>query len=317
MRIKFVALWGVLLAWGAICAAPAAANILINGDFETVVMNNGNPLHSTRIGDGVTFIPDSNGVNKLLPTATGWVSQGYNFVFMDNPGYFRGAETPTGADDMYDGAYTNNNAPNPGDRFWLWGPDVEVNRTYNGITNSPTGGNFLGSDGAFLNGPISQTLNNLTIGQQYHLGFWWAAGQQSIGDTLFAGATTDAWTVCFGTCSFTSAFDTNGDGYSTLTPGTGEMYTTATVNIPSHGFSPWRYENFSFTATSTTATLSLLSYGTPLGQPPFALLDGVTLDVPEPTTWAMMLIGFGLVGGIMRTRKPSQNGRRALDAQIL
>ncbi len=42
----------------------------------------------------------------------------------------------------------------------------------------------------------------------------------------------------------------------------------------------------------------------------YALLDNVTLDVaggmvgaiPEPATWAMMLLGFGLVGGALRRR---------------
>lgn len=283
-------------------------------------MNNGNPLHSTRIGDGVTTMLDNNGVAKLLPTATGWVSQGYNFVFMDNPGYFVGANSTTGADDNYDGAYTNVNAPNPGDRFWLWGPDVMERQgdgslapANNGLTNSPTGGNFVGSDGAFLNGPLSQVVTGLEVGQVYHLTFWWAAGQQAINDTLFFGPTTEAWTVCFGTCTFTSNFDTNGDGYSTFDPGSGEIQSTGTAFTPSHGFSPWKYEDFAFTATATTQTLSLLSYGTPIGQPPFALIDGLTLSVvPEPTTWAMMLIGFGVIGGVMRTRKPSQRGRPQL-----
>lgn len=33
--------------------------------------------------------------------------------------------------------------------------------------------------------------------------------------------------------------------------------------------------------------------------------------VPEPATWAMMLIGIGLIGGAMRLRSPSRNGVRS------
>lgn len=63
------------------------------------------------------------------------------------------------------------------------------------------------------------------------------------------------------------------------------------------------YENtFQFTAQGASTTLSFASgsdegaYG--------AVLDNVTVTsaVPEPTTWAMMLVGFGVVGASMRRR---------------
>lgn len=53
--------------------------------------------------------------------------------------------------------------------------------------------------------------------------------------------------------------------------------------------------------------------GTPGSDNIGALLDNVSLDiapVPEPATWAMMITGFGMVGGAMRMRQP----RRALAA---
>ena len=37
----------------------------------------------------------------------------------------------------------------------------------------------------------------------------------------------------------------------------------------------------------------------------FTLAGGTGGGVPEPATWAMMLIGFGIVGGAMRGRKTS------------
>jgi hypothetical protein len=54
-----------------------------------------------------------------------------------------------------------------------------------------------------------------------------------------------------------------------------------------------------------------VSIGTPNGEPPVALLDSVSLTsgVPEPNTWALMLIGFGGAGGMMRLSR-----RRALAA---
>ena len=61
-----------------------------------------------------------------------------------------------------------------------------------------------------------------------------------------------------------------------------------------------------FTATATTELLTLDGVGTCLagncgetesGAPPFALIDSVALNsVPEPATWAMMLLGFAELG---------------------
>ena len=59
-----------------------------------------------------------------------------------------------------------------------------------------------------------------------------------------------------------------------------------------------------FTAKSTSQLLSFLSIGTPLGLPPAALLDGVSLTtVPEPATWAMMIMGFFGLGAVLRRRR--------------
>jgi probable HAF family extracellular repeat protein len=35
------------------------------------------------------------------------------------------------------------------------------------------------------------------------------------------------------------------------------------------------------------------------------LLTPIAAAVPEPATWGLMLVGFGLVGGAMRTRRRS------------
>ncbi len=52
--------------------------------------------------------------------------------------------------------------------------------------------------------------------------------------------------------------------------------------------------------------LSDVNFGTPGSsnvRGTFTLLSDSTPAVPEPATWAMMLIGFGVVGGTMRSRR--------------
>ena len=60
-------------------------------------------------------------------------------------------------------------------------------------------------------------------------------------------------------------------------------------------------------AAASCQLLSFLAVGTPANNlPPFALLDGVSLTgAPEPSTWAMMLVGFGGLGyaALRRRRK--------------
>ncbi|WP_372785115.1 PEPxxWA-CTERM sorting domain-containing protein [Phenylobacterium sp.] len=143
---------------------------------------------------------------------------------------------------------------------------------------SPDGGAFVAIDGdADVRGSISQTLNNLEIGKVYTLTFDWAAGQLA----NRSGATTEQFAVTFG----------------------GQTINTAVLNIASGGFSGWQTATMFFTATQATQTLTFLSIGTPNGLPPMAALDGVSLTVPEPATWAMMLVGFGGIGAMIRRRR--------------
>jgi hypothetical protein len=171
------------------------------------------------------------------------------------------------------GAYSSQfNAP-----VSLWGP---ANGSANGFTAaSPAGGNFVAADGAFEVGPLSQTLTGLTAGKDFRVTFYWAGAQQF----GFNGPTTERWDVSLG----------------------GQTFSTNTVAIGDHGFSGWQKASFVFTPTSSTAVLTFLAKGTPDGLPPFSLLDGVTGSaVPEASTWAMLIVGFGLVGAASRRRTP-------------
>ncbi len=153
------------------------------------------------------------------------------------------------------------------------------------VTNSPTGGNVIGADANFsYTAAFFQTVSGLTAGTEYTLSFDWAQGQQ----TGYTGSTTSGWNVTFGS--------QNG--------------TTGTPALPSQSFAGWTNFTQIFTATSSSQVLSFLATGGPLGLPPFALLDGVSLtevtpevsSVPVPAALPLMASGLiGLVG--LRRRK--------------
>ena len=195
----------------------------------------------------------------------GSAAQKYTFVYNAGPGVSGTTADTTGAVGT-DGIVT------------LWGPGTG---SANGLTLSPDSGAFIGADGDFQDEPIQQTINDLVAGHTYAVNFDWAAAQQS----GFNLPTASGWDVSFGSAPSQS---------------------TGNLAIGNHGFSGWQQSTFDFIADGTSDTLSFLSTGVggaPL--PPFALLDGVSIKgVPEPSTWAMMILGFSLLGyaGFRRRR---------------
>ena len=224
----------------ALAFAPLAHanNLVQNGDFESVTLSGGQSSISGEFGSRFSKRQVDN-----------WSTTGYNWVM-----------TATSAD----------TGSNPGEfgSLQLWGPG---NGVANGLTASPTGGNYLAADGAYTVAAITQTINGLTIGHTYQLTFDWAAAQQS----GFNGDTTDKWTASLG----------------------GDSFDTSVVSLPSHGFSGWTHQTFNYTASSASEVLSFLATGTPNGVPPFALLDGVSLvdtSVPSVPDSASTAVLFGL-----------------------
>lgn len=142
------------------------------------------------------------------------------------------------------------------------------------VTNSPTGGNVIGADANFsYTAAFFQTVSGLTAGTDYTLSFDWAQGQQS----PFTGPTTSGWNVTFGS----------------------DTATTGTPALASESFAGWTHFTQIFTATSNSQLLSFLATGGPLGLPPFALLDGVSLTpppAPVPVPAALPLMASGLIG---------------------
>jgi hypothetical protein len=263
----------------------AHANLVTDGTFTGVTLNAGYS------GPAVTapyFGEFGTGTGSNL-TVAGWTTTGYNFVF--TPGTIDTGTQATGANsgqpNQVPGQY---NAPNGYGNTYMWGAN---NSGTTAIPNSPAGGNIIAADGdgaGGLSGAIKQTIaGGLTAGKIYSVTFYWAAAQQQ----SFTGATTEQWTVTLGNATSQS---------------------TAIYSLPSHGFSGWMQQTFTFTPTAgTNSTLSFLAVGTPKGLPPFLLLSGVDLEVvPEFSNW-MVFAGFGITCMIFET---ARRRRRSKDAQF-
>jgi hypothetical protein len=104
-------------------------------------------------------------------------------------------------------------------------------------------------------------MNGLVVGQNYKVSFYQAAAQL-LG---YTGPTTEQWQITL-------------DGDTQL---------SALMTNPSQSSQPWTQQTLTFTANSVSEVLSFLAVGTPAGDPPDALLDGVPshprpLPSPQP-----------------------------------
>jgi hypothetical protein len=247
------------ISLGLAPAAHADFNLVQNGDFTS--FTSGHPpaagtvtaLAANTLSDWVnnTQIPGANSGNGGL---------GYNFVY-----------TPNVA-----GNFNYSGAALP-----LW------NISNGGVASigEPAGytGNIIGADGAYRQGPISQTISGLTVGDNYTVSFYYGGAQQE----SFNGKTTEAWQVSFGSST----------------------QETPVLNNANHSFTGWYEDTLTFTADSTSDALSFLALGTPTGEPPFSMLADVTLvAAPEPSALiggGLVVLAFG-VGSLRMYRKQKQ-----------
>jgi hypothetical protein len=149
---------------------------------------------------------------------------------------------------------------------------------------SPDGGNFVFSDGDFMNSAITQTLTGLTPSTTYQLTFWQALAQDKEPNVTVPGFVTGYWRVSLGASSLNS----------TLMKANGSIAGPGSANI-----SPWAQETMLFTAQNATEVLSFLSVGT--GDPPLVLLDGVSVTaVPAPGAFGLLSSACVVLGGVYR-----------------
>ena len=282
----------------AAMAAPAAAvtNFVTDGGFESTSLTSSGQLSSDSGVQRLTYWYNgsTNGSPGCLYSYPCGTTAGYAMLLVNSNASHTGS-----AASLYGGAIKTNDYGS----IAMWGqvadsafnsdvkphdngsPGAPRNQVVNGFSGDTigTGGNFVAADGAYQVGPIVQQINGLTVGKVYKLSFDWGAAQQY----GFDGSTTEGWTVNF----------TGAHGNQTAS--------TATVTNPNHGFTPWSTVSYFFTATDASEYLSFFATGGPSGgQPPFSLLDNVSLiETPEPASWMTMIMGFGLVGATMRRRR--------------
>lgn len=189
------------------------------------------------------------------------------------------------------------------------GADVDLVATPNGfgITCS---GSCVDLDGSPGPGEITSIDSfAFNAGDAVRLSFD-LSGNQRNGDT-------DGFSVGFSFGSAVDIFDygTNFTGSDIIAlPGLTDNIIGASTGTSIAGGDPFSARSIFFTA-GTAGSLKF-SFGSDSNDNIGPLLDIISLDitssVPEPATWAMMILGFGLVGGAMRRRKTLTAAQPAL-----
>ena len=273
-------------AIAAVVTMPAfAGNLVTNGSFED----------NFGAGQFNQALPGSAGgqnANHPGTTADGWTVIGTNSSFPDGYAFvFKNNDSFT-MSNGHVGPASGSANPSGFSTLPLWGNSRDA---------SPDGNYFYGVDSTYHPSALTQEIGDLVVGHTYTLTFDYAAAQQFD----YNGNTIDMWDVTLG----------------------GQTIATTHIDLPSHRFSGWETESVTFTYDGGGQNPGLLSFVNngmggcnadfkncaPInpaasGGPPFSLLDGVSLtgSAPEPSTWAMMFIGFaGLAYVGFRNRRRS------------
>ena len=242
----------------------------------TVIGLAGGAQAQTLLNGGFETFTAGTGGNRAIAGA-GSTMQGWSMV---NPtlGY-ASVITTTQANSA--SGYLDNGQTIP-----LWNPNNGGTTT---IAASGDGGNFVAFEnvGNTCGCYIYQTVTGLTVNARYTVSFMQAGAAWAGGTAL---ATTDFWTVGWGKTT---------DAYSSYT-----VQNSATINTPAKGFSGWVTQQLVFVATATQMVLTFMANGSPTGQPPFSLLDGVSVTaVPEPASALLVWSGIAGLVALRRSRK--------------
>lgn len=165
-----------------------------------------------------------------------------------------------------------------GDGIYPWGLQ-NVNQYSAGPADTGNQWLILGEVGAGRDFTIQQTIHGLTPGKTYNLSFAIASEQGP------SGAVAEV--------SFLSGSTTGAQDFTA--PAVGITY-----------WNPWGHDSMNFVATASDVTVQFKDLAIEFPGGDDLGLDSVSVigtGVPEPATWAMMLIGFGALGATMRTRR--------------
>jgi hypothetical protein len=290
LALTGLALTGLALT-GLVTAAQAGPNLVTNGSFSGI--NAGNNVGGNTCGTSDTTTAQLT--NCDLPNWY-WAPSGGGSASGLNPG-----------SNNY--TFILNNAASGSGNYGNYTAFNSISNSTLGlkgtITTPPDNGtNWIGADGAFQTSYLYTTVTGLIVGAAYNITFYMGANQQ----TGFTGQTTSTWQVGLstgtGTCTFPGANSSPG----TCLPNTGTttsktptaitLANTATGYTGPNAWSGWMGEEVNLLAAASTEVLWFLAIGTPgSSQPPFALLDGVSMQIPEPPAYGLLMVGMlGLLG---------------------
>ena len=252
-----------------------AAPVVVNGSFEQTIARAGND-------DGNGMLATS--ANITGPATTPITLTGWNTT-RDGIGCV-----------VFPGTYAAGVCGPPGVRFGGSGFQA------GGPGLSPDGGNFILIDGDRVV-PVStslyQVIGGLIVGQFYDVVFYQAAAQF----LDRSGDTTERWDVSLGG-NPSNGITADGNIID------GQHLLSDLMMTPGGGFHSWELQSLRFQiqdanltrGSITSQVLSFFSVGTPGGQPPIVLLDGITVNaVPEPGT--LPLASFALLAAFLLYRQ--------------